>query len=293
MSQPASFVLTKNQVFWSRRSDSHEGIIQEFNLNQDGLRDPNILRVEITSDRLDAPLDSWQFRIDQDILPTWYDAKMDKRRTRKALKKWIAAKVVVDGTITVTDDQVYAYGFATVTAYGSATVKAYDSTTVIAYDSVKVEANDSATVIVYDSATVKAYDSVKVEANDSATVTAYDSVTVTAYGSATVTAHDSVTITVYDSVTVKANGSATVTAHDSVTVMAYDSTTVKAHDSVKVEALGFATVTAYDSTTIEACKQYALVRHFAHTVPCQPTGPHAIVVIYRDKLTQVIRDSTT
>jgi hypothetical protein len=29
MCQPASFVLTKDGVFWSMKSDSHEDIIQE------------------------------------------------------------------------------------------------------------------------------------------------------------------------------------------------------------------------------------------------------------------------
>ena len=47
MCQPASFVLTKDAVFWSRFTDSHEEIIKESGLHADGAKGPNILRVEV------------------------------------------------------------------------------------------------------------------------------------------------------------------------------------------------------------------------------------------------------
>ena len=48
MCTPASFVLTKDRVFWSKKSDSHEDIIEEYKLNPDGIRGPNIVRVKIS-----------------------------------------------------------------------------------------------------------------------------------------------------------------------------------------------------------------------------------------------------
>jgi len=48
MCLPASFVVTKKNVFWSIHSDSHEDIIEEFNLHEGNTTNPNFVRVEIT-----------------------------------------------------------------------------------------------------------------------------------------------------------------------------------------------------------------------------------------------------
>ena len=84
----ASFILTKDREFWSINSDSHEDIIAEHALVEDGVRGPNILRVEIIPTpnimRFDD-FEAWQYKIDQDIVPEWHDAAVDEERTRRAL----------------------------------------------------------------------------------------------------------------------------------------------------------------------------------------------------------------
>ena len=88
MCQAASFVLTENEVYFSEKTDSHEEIISENGLVTDGAAGPNILRIEInpTKDLLD--LSSWEFRIDQDEKPKWFDAECDEARARSALVSW-------------------------------------------------------------------------------------------------------------------------------------------------------------------------------------------------------------
>jgi hypothetical protein len=73
MCQFASFVLTKDRVFYSDKSDSHESIIRENGLHVDGTHGPNILRVELTPPTNGdlADFSKWQYRIDQDITPDW------------------------------------------------------------------------------------------------------------------------------------------------------------------------------------------------------------------------------
>ena len=73
MCQFASFVLTKDRVFYSHKSDSHESIIRENRLHVDGAYGPNILRVELTppTDGDLGDFSKWQYRIDQDITPDW------------------------------------------------------------------------------------------------------------------------------------------------------------------------------------------------------------------------------
>jgi hypothetical protein len=85
----ASFVLTKDGVFWSDKSDSHEEIIKEHNLHADGIRGPNILRVEIVPGakiKKFTTYKDWEYRIDQDRMPAWFDAPTDEKRARIALK---------------------------------------------------------------------------------------------------------------------------------------------------------------------------------------------------------------
>ena len=90
MCNPASFVLTKDKVFWSKTTNSHEDIIREHSLCADGSRGPNIMRVEISPYNGDyaRPVKEWIYHTDQDILPPWVDADSDEKRTRIALKFW-------------------------------------------------------------------------------------------------------------------------------------------------------------------------------------------------------------
>ena len=66
----ASFIVTKSNVLWSA-NDKHETIIKEHKLN-DTTDTPDFVRVEITPNN-DTPrnLCTWEFHVDQDILPGW------------------------------------------------------------------------------------------------------------------------------------------------------------------------------------------------------------------------------
>lgn len=98
MCNPASFVLTKDRVFWSKRTDSHSEIIKEFGLHEHGVRGPNVVNVEICPPKGDMrkPLDEWVFSVDQDQLPDWATPQSCEQRARSALPEWIAANVIFD-----------------------------------------------------------------------------------------------------------------------------------------------------------------------------------------------------
>ena len=166
MCRPASMIVTKTSVLWSKYSDSHEDIIDELSLHMDGIRGPNGVRVEICpqNGNLSSGSRLWEFRVDQDLTPEWWDAADAEKRVRVALKAWKKQKVITKSA-TLKGGQYYVYGSATVTAYDSATVNAYNSVAVTAYDSVAVNA----------------FDSVAVNAHGSGTVTAHDSVTIISY----------------------------------------------------------------------------------------------------------------
>jgi hypothetical protein len=169
MCEPASFVLTKDAVFWSRRSDSHEDIIDEFKLHADGDRGPNIVRVEITPPNGDMrkPLVEWHYRLDQRDYPKWYSEEDTEKRARIALQEWFDAKVIVVGERDVRDQQAYAYN-STVTARENSTVSAWGNSTVSARENSTVTARENSTVTARENSTVTA-------ANNMATVSHYSS----------------------------------------------------------------------------------------------------------------------
>ena len=98
MCRPASFVVTKSKVYWSKLTDSHEEIINEFNLNKldsDPIRGANLVRVEISPryGDLSRPLAEWSYKLDQPDRPEWYEATDTEARCRVALALWAKQKL--------------------------------------------------------------------------------------------------------------------------------------------------------------------------------------------------------
>ena len=86
----ASFVLTRDRVFWLEDSDSHSEIIRRHELHESGARGLNILKVEIRPSarvRVWPQLDVWDYVIDQDELPEWHDPIKDEARARAELAR--------------------------------------------------------------------------------------------------------------------------------------------------------------------------------------------------------------
>ncbi len=86
----ASFVLTDRKAYWLPTSDSHQDIIEHYQLRETGPDDlaVQILRVEIvppTDGRCPLDLATWQFQIDQDLRPDWAEPVECEARTRAAL----------------------------------------------------------------------------------------------------------------------------------------------------------------------------------------------------------------
>ena len=156
MCRPASFIITKKQVFWSKKSDSHEDIVEEFKLKEQDVRgNYTFVRVEITPPDEDytLPFNKWIFATDQDVLPKWYDKKKAEKETRKHLKDWRKAKIIMP-----TESRILNNGDYIFACYGTVESMCDSSTVESMYDSSTVEDMcDSSTVkVMYDSSTVEA-----------------------------------------------------------------------------------------------------------------------------------------
>ena len=98
MCRPASMIATKGKVFWSTKSEGHEDIIEEYELKERDIRDNiRFVRIEIIppSNDFRLPFREWEYHLDQDILPDWYDAKDVEKRCRAKLEEWRKAKIVM------------------------------------------------------------------------------------------------------------------------------------------------------------------------------------------------------
>ena len=216
-----SAIILKDRVFIPDY-DSHNDMLEEL-----GIKDTKdnasklFVRAELSPKRGDvfSDIETWDFNIDQDILPEWFVAECDKKRMIEAVKEWSKSRIYIgvdnleisDGgthyikdckNVTCINSTVTDYGNSTVKAYSNSTVKAYDNSTVTAWDNSTVEAWYNSTVTAYNNSTVKAYDNSTVEAWYNSTVMAYGNSTVKAYNNSTVKAYDNSTVEAYNNSTV-------------------------------------------------------------------------------------------
>ena len=220
-----SAIILKDRIFMPDY-DSHSKMLEELKITDDYINASKVfVRAELAPADGDVfpDIDSWEFSVDQDITPEWFDEKDCAERMRKAVKEWAKTHIFVgqnelkishgENIIIKDCKNVDICGSATVkNICGSATVKNIcgDATVDYICDDATVEnICDSATVKnICDDATVK-------NICDSATVKyIYGDATVeNIYGDATVkNICDSATVkNIYGNTTVKnIYGNATV-----------------------------------------------------------------------------------
>jgi hypothetical protein len=87
----ASGILMKDKEFWSDKSDSHEEIIREHGLHEDGAQGPNLLKYELLPPRNGENLFNlaeWEFKIDQDVKPEWIKGDEEERARAAFLRRF-------------------------------------------------------------------------------------------------------------------------------------------------------------------------------------------------------------
>ena len=91
-------VTKGDKVTWSKTNDRHSGIRAEFGMPENGARITSV-QVEVTPANGDfnIPLPQWDFRVDQDQLPDWWDAKTAEAACRLALEDWAKARLIRAG----------------------------------------------------------------------------------------------------------------------------------------------------------------------------------------------------
>lgn len=139
-----SAIIMKDRIFMPDH-DSHSKMLDELGITDDYFNASKVfVRAELVPADEDvfSDIDGWEFSVDQDITPEWFDEKDCAERMRKAVKEWAKTHIFVGQNdleishgenICIKDcKNVDICGNATVEyIYGSATVKnIYDSATV-------------------------------------------------------------------------------------------------------------------------------------------------------------------
>ena len=184
-----SGIILKGRVFVPEY-DSHTKMLEELGITDDYLNaSKTFVRAELLPVDGDvfSSIDNWMLKVDQDVIPDWYDEETYKPQVIAAVKEWAKDHIHngVDGLKISSGQGHYIKDCKDVEICGNATVENICDSATVKY------IYGSATVKnIYDSATVKnIYGSATVEnICDSATVkNIYGSATVKyIYGSATV-----------------------------------------------------------------------------------------------------------
>jgi len=274
MCRPASFVVTKDRVYWSKSRDSHEDIIRENDLKESNIRSEiQFVRVEICPPDGDfrKPLDEWNYHTDQDLLPDWYVESEEEKRVRDILPEWLKAKVVLaEQTVTeIRKPMVAIYG--TVESIRGGTVEYIDGGT--------VKYIDGGTVKSIRGGTVKYIRGGTVEYINGGTVKYIDGGTVKSIRGGTVEYIDGGTVEYIRGGTVESIHGGTVEYIGGGTVKSIHGGTVKSIDGGTVEYIrgqfpsrvtGNATIINYGSLTPDILKssKAVMIDRSQDTVVC-------------------------
>ena len=171
-----SAIILKDKIFMPDY-DSHSKMLEELGITDDYINASKVfVRAELAPADGDvfSNIDSWEFSVDQDITPEWFDEKDCAERMRNTLKEWAKTHIFVgqNGLSISHGENIFIKDCKNVDICGKATVKyicgdatvenicgnstvnyIYGNATVI--NSPYTKWNNSAALIIADNATFK------------------------------------------------------------------------------------------------------------------------------------------
>lgn len=133
MCQFKSALVLKDKIFLPDY-DSHDKMLQELEIEDNFTNASKVfVRVELspTDGNIFSDVDGWKLKVDQDILPEWWNEAERLPQLKELVETWMRKHTIYAGEHEVADGMWLATGSATVTATCSSTVTAFGSATVI------------------------------------------------------------------------------------------------------------------------------------------------------------------
>ena len=92
-----SAIILKDRIFMPDY-DSHSKMLEELKITDDYFNASKVfVRAELVPENgnVFSDIDSWEFSVDQDITPEWFDEKDCAERMRKAVKEWANTHIFI------------------------------------------------------------------------------------------------------------------------------------------------------------------------------------------------------
>ena len=156
MCKMKSVIVLKNRVFCPDY-DSHDNMLKELKIKDDFTgASKKFVRVELSPNdgNVFSPVSEWVMKVDQDVIPEWFDQKADELRVREAVESW-AKKHIFDGVndLVLKDGKFYLKNSRAVLRENSrAELRENSSVIIYNYSNVKIEnvtLKDSAVLLDY------------------------------------------------------------------------------------------------------------------------------------------------
>ena len=158
-----SAIILKDRIFMPDY-DSHSEMLEELKITDDYFNASKVfVRAELSpaDEDIFSDIDSWEFSVDQDITPEWFDEKDCAERMRKAVKEWAKTHIFIgqNGLKISHGENICIKDCKNVDIYGKATVEYIcDNATVESIygdATVKNICGDATVEYICDNATVK------------------------------------------------------------------------------------------------------------------------------------------
>ena len=92
-----SAIILKDKIFMPDY-DSHSKMLEELGITDDYINASKVfVRAELSPENEDvfSDIDSWEFSVDQDITPEWFDEKDCAERMRNTVKEWAKTHIFI------------------------------------------------------------------------------------------------------------------------------------------------------------------------------------------------------
>ncbi len=227
MCNPASFVLTENEVYWSRNTDSHDEIITEHNLRE-SLGDPRnvqILRVEIAPKDGDLSSDpaGWVYHVDQDLVPTWHNAERDEARARRVLTDWHKARVCLSGSIVLRQSEsTWLFGNSRAVCFGNSRAVCFGNSRAECWENSRAECYGNSSAVCFGNSRAECWENSSAECWHNSHAECWENSRAVCYGNSRAECYDNSRSECYENSRSVCRGNSTVTTHGKNDVELHD-----------------------------------------------------------------------
>jgi hypothetical protein len=219
-----SAIVLKDSVYMPFDHDHHTKMLEELGIKDDSSF-PNFVRIEITpidNDIFNHNLENWKLKVDQDIIPDWFDIKESEERAIYKLQEWFEKCFVIDRQDWNEYKDVKLY-------VKNSKVRVINSS-VVARENSSVVARENSSVVAWENSSVVAWENSSVVAWGKSSVVAWENSSVEAWGKSSVEA--------WGKSSVVARGKSSVVARENSSVVAWENSSVVAWENSSVVAWG-------------------------------------------------------